>query len=431
MDHIFHLEYEEPNLTKVQVIKHLCHTVIIIWKLAGIHTISFKGIEKQIRLIYQYVRNFKCLTPSARPGWKLPKAGELFDIGSCICLRGEGHRWCLTVLSCHCKAGLSNNLIRFYHNQRDQRLFSVWDINNNSVGENDSNSQSIIGENGDEEDGNPDDGSLINVDMENNGNDDDNEDNNEWHDAMEQQPKLSCDPMLNMDNTNDMVSDRTFSRGFFTDSESENDDDPDFHSMEDIDEEKYIHNIKDYPNVAIVVSRYGVSNRAAAAICNALLKDLEILCSSSALDAKKIIRCKVRAGKRLNECVRKLFHGKLVAIGFDERDDTTKSRQIKESLVLTDERNPISVTTSCQVSRKEEHCPVLAYGGDSSSSSGSYITHLAPEEKNAECLANKLYGVIQSFGSTDTIKAVCCDGCAKVGSMSKNLHINISYFLSP
>ena len=194
------------------------------------------------------------------------------------------------------------------------------------------------------------------------------------------------------------------------------DSDPDF-VPEDCDllseSELRERNFLRYPILSMTASRYGLSNRATAAIANALLSDLKLLTKFSVLDPKKVERGKTRVGTMLDKILKQRMSKSIKVLAFDERCDKTLLKISKESEVSKG-RTVVKSTDVWQCSSKEEHCPLLGFGSlDLHGVHGTYLTHLSPEEGNAEALSTAIFEAIKSYDSTESIIAILADGCNK------------------
>ena len=127
-----------------------------------------------------------------------------------------------------------------------------------------------------------------------------------------------------------------------------------------------IRNLNNIRNVALASIRFGVSDNATAAICNATLLDYGVLTNDNTkdvIDAKKVQRHKDKVYKELQaKADMKLNEGGLLCILFDGRKDWTL---VYEEVEGSSQPHPAI--------RKEEHYSVVAEPG------GHYLFHFTPE----------------------------------------------------
>ena len=144
--------------------------------------------------------------------------------------------------------------------------------------------------------------------------------------------------------------------------------------------------------------RYGISDRAAAALGSALLADLGIVTDDD--KANVITRDKVRRARdKIREETKNELQaetkGKIQCIGFDGRQDITniieEENENREKLKLVG---------------KEKHLVCVAEPG------GKYIAHRTLKSENSQSVSQKVLEVIQETGSEQSLVALLFDGTA-------------------
>ena len=127
------------------------------------------------------------------------------------------------------------------------------------------------------------------------------------------------------------------------------------------------HNTYRYPNVSLLADRYNLSDKAVAAICNGLLKDMGLLNDRNKLDRKKISRERHRHRKEAINVLDESAQN-LVCIGFDGRKDRTKTISTLISEEGSTQKNIIKEVT-------EEHISITM------EPSGTYMDHVTPKSE--------------------------------------------------
>ena len=151
-------------------------------------------------------------------------------------------------------------------------------------------------------------------------------------------------------------------------------------------------------NFARECDRYGVSDRAAAALATGLLVDLDLVTDDSnenvvTRDKVRRARDKWRAG--MQEKLQHDTQGKLQCIGFDGRQDRTNI--IEE---IEDGGNTVRVRKL----GKEKHLVCVAQPG------GQYLAHRALQMENSESVAAAVLDVARETQSQASLVAVLLDG---------------------
>ena len=409
-DYYFFLEQKsEPTLSKKEIFHVLCNEVSSIWLDAGAHPIGAFGVRRLMKNLIKNINSFKKTLVWRRSKSRLPNLKNLFDIGSCKCLRGRDFKKSLQVSQCLRDANLSSEVVEFILDQRGPRHMRLVDGYFLDVG------HTIHIPTAEE---------LINqihtnhqmfMDDQGVSNDEENTSvlSNVVRDACEDAFEMqNCDADSHQSNhksdledeLNDGNQDHQVSAEESDDSESE---------YFPFDEEITKKNFLSYPNLYLTASRYGLSNRATAALANALLKDLNLPTCTNASDPKKIQRGKTDVGRRLDQNLKQRLLKNVQVIAFDERKDTTMMRVRKESEIL---RSSHASTSSSvwQSTSKQEHCAILGFGKvEIHGREGTYLTHVSPPEGSPECLAQEIFKIIQSFECEDSVIGVLADGCSK------------------
>lgn len=146
------------------------------------------------------------------------------------------------------------------------------------------------------------------------------------------------------------------------------------------------------PTLARECDRYGVSDRAAAAISSAVLQDVGLVTeqdSSSVIDRSKIIREKMKKRKKVQETERPII---LRGLYFDGRKDKTLQ------LASLDEKKYRKTIV-------EEHITLIQEPGS------KYLGHVTPTSGTANNITKSITDYLTENGiSVDNIVAVGCDG---------------------
>ena len=148
-----------------------------------------------------------------------------------------------------------------------------------------------------------------------------------------------------------------------------------------------------YRNTVLTAQRYGVSDRATAAIASSVLADHGLVSeedSSLVVDRNKLIREKGKINKQLQK---KINDNKVptYAIYFDGRKDQTNVT-VQKGMKF---RNVTIV---------EEHISVLSEPGS------NYLGHVTPESGRADDISEAVFNLILTNGDIDKIEALGCDG---------------------
>ena len=150
----------------------------------------------------------------------------------------------------------------------------------------------------------------------------------------------------------------------------------------------------DLRNTALAADRYGVSDRATAAIVNGFQLDIGRIGEGNTqhvVDHKKVQRARHSAREREADS-RKEQHSGLTGLYFDGRKDT--------SFIMVDN----SAGSSSRTSRLEEHIAVVAEPGS------QYLTHFTPESGKAHAIYKELQSVVDEYGGD--IVVIGADGTA-------------------
>ena len=151
-------------------------------------------------------------------------------------------------------------------------------------------------------------------------------------------------------------------------------------------------NTTQIPTIALEAERYGVSNRAAAAIGTAALVDYGVVSAddkTNVIDPKKIWRAREKLRKSLKETTQEEELG-IVAVFFDGRKDTTLMKEKKGSKWYS--------------SRKvEDHYVVVGEPGN------VYLQHITMDKGTGDAIADGLHAAVSDMGIVDSIIAVGAD----------------------
>ena len=171
------------------------------------------------------------------------------------------------------------------------------------------------------------------------------------------------------------------------DEEADTENDEDF-VVPDAVSHAYERNLDSLTHAALAAERYGVSNRAAAAVINGFQMDVGLVTKNdrvNIVDPKKIWRSRDSIRRETAcEAATALAESGLHSLYFDGRKDRTRA--------------------SSSVTEVEEHVVVLSEPGS------VYLTHFTPSSGRALDLLNELYSVSLMFGGT--VKVLGCDGTA-------------------
>lgn len=153
-------------------------------------------------------------------------------------------------------------------------------------------------------------------------------------------------------------------------------------------------NLTPIPTVALEADRYGVSNRAAAAICTAALIDYGIVTPddrTNVVDHHKVWRARQKVRKSLKE--EAIAEEDIQAIFFDGRKDMTLVKQRIEDKWY-------------ETKQVEDHYVLVGEPGT------NYLSHLTVERGTGAAIANGLYEAMKEMEITDKIVAVGADSTA-------------------
>lgn len=146
------------------------------------------------------------------------------------------------------------------------------------------------------------------------------------------------------------------------------------------------------PNLAMVCDRYGISDRAGAAVASAVLNDFNIICdadTSKIVDRNKVRREREKLRQDLSSSQQN-FH--LTALFFDGRKDKTLVHEKVENKF----RN---------ILRNEEHVTLLQEPGS------IYIGHITPANGKASSIKEKIMEHLNRKEiATNDLVAIGCDG---------------------
>ena len=157
-------------------------------------------------------------------------------------------------------------------------------------------------------------------------------------------------------------------------------------------------------NYSLECDRYGISDRAAAALANAIMTDLEIIDekrTKNVIDKSKIRRERTRVRNQSVMEKNKDISGGIKCIGFDgKRDRKTK---IQKSVIQNGKEKLVHEVGT------EEH---ITYTSEPNEAGHSYLCHstIAANQGTGRDLAKDFHEVIVAHNSETTIEAVVCDG---------------------
>lgn len=140
-------------------------------------------------------------------------------------------------------------------------------------------------------------------------------------------------------------------------------------------------------NLSMALDRYGISNRARAAIATATLQDFGVISRSETkniIDKNKFQRERERVR---NSILSENSIGVLKSIYFDGRKDRT--------LALVDGRRRVIV---------EEHIVMLSEPGS------KYVTHMAPENGTSKAITSLIYKYLEDNCLLADLRVIGCDG---------------------
>ena len=164
-------------------------------------------------------------------------------------------------------------------------------------------------------------------------------------------------------------------------------------TIEDISENDPKHNVRKLPKLARMCDRYGISDRAGAAIANAVLQDYGIIAKHNprdVIDRSKLCRERERLGKIAEEENLEKNYGEIMGLYYDGRIDKTLVRVEREDGKV-----------KCQT-QKESHEVIIAEPGS------RYIDHISPKSGKAKDVATEIIDVINEI-SADVV-VLGCDG---------------------
>ena len=155
--------------------------------------------------------------------------------------------------------------------------------------------------------------------------------------------------------------------------------------------------------------RFGVSDRAAAALWNGAIKDLEdndflekkndgSIAENLTVDKFKMRREKEAVAKKQKEKAKEEAKAGIECIGTDGKRDR-KTKIVKMITVNGVEKESFDTGT-------EEH---VVYTNEPK---GEYLTHTTAKDGTGRGLANDLIEILAEYESQESLKAICCDGTA-------------------
>lgn len=143
------------------------------------------------------------------------------------------------------------------------------------------------------------------------------------------------------------------------------------------------------PNLAMQADRFGVSDRAAAALATATLIDVGMITKDD--DRLVIDRSKVRRERqKVRQSMKEGKGGVITSIYFDGRKDRTLMKVKVNDRWYSDKKS-------------EEHCVVLTEPG------GEYLTHTIPSSSKATDIATSIMDVMNDRNITDDVVVIGCD----------------------
>lgn len=175
--------------------------------------------------------------------------------------------------------------------------------------------------------------------------------------------------------------------------------------LSDDDECGTVQNRNRYEELCKAVDRCKISNRDTCIIVNAVLKDLNMLSSSTIIDPAKLRR------------QRKLFRDQVVKQHSDENSQLT--------CIGFDGKQDITLVkgSSCRRSITEEHYAIVSFPGN------IYIDHVMPATSKAYDVTKEIMSVINDTNSVESLLAVVSDGTnnntGKYGGIIRQLEENL------
>ena len=156
------------------------------------------------------------------------------------------------------------------------------------------------------------------------------------------------------------------------------------------------------PTVATECDRFNISDRSAAAISNAVLKDVGIL--SECNRAMIIDRSKIRRERKKKSQLTETFDD-IQALFFDGRKDETLDFNQKLS------------------SKMQEHVTIL------SEPSSKFMGHVSVSKGDASSISNEIINIVEENNSIENIGGIGCDGTAvNTGSKGGVIVLLENYF---
>jgi len=146
------------------------------------------------------------------------------------------------------------------------------------------------------------------------------------------------------------------------------------------------------PTIAMESERYGVSNRAAAAIGTAVLVDYGVISAAdktNIIDPKKIWRAREQLRKSLRKTAEE-EQEEIIAVFFDGKQDST----------LVKEKQGSKWYSSRKV---EDHYVLVGEPGT------VYLQHITVDRGTGQAIADGLHGAVADMGIVDSITAVGAD----------------------
>ena len=125
VDYYFHLESLKPELTKKEILKTICDSVMSLWLDIGGQPITRSGVEKKVLRLFKNISSLKKTPIFRRSRSKFPMLNCLFDVSSCICLRGLKFQKSSNVEVCSCDCKLPKELVQFIVDQRSRRHMRI------------------------------------------------------------------------------------------------------------------------------------------------------------------------------------------------------------------------------------------------------------------------------------------------------------------
>lgn len=166
-------------------------------------------------------------------------------------------------------------------------------------------------------------------------------------------------------------------------------------------------NIVQIPTVALEAERYGISNRAAAAISTAALVDYGVVSHqdrSNIIDHHKVWRARQQLRKDMRK-KRIQNDEEIVALFFDGRKDSTLVKEKKGSKWYSSKKT-------------EDHYVLVGEPGT------VYLRHITQERATGSAIADGLYSAIEEMELEEKIMAVGADSTAvNTGHKSGAIHL--------